>query len=185
MWSVRLLIDLSKGTSPRRETSCYVVHDRSCRSVPLGLLPLLYEWREFRRLDDRPGLENHLLAILSDDDVVLAPVVVEGREVEPAVGAAALLAPQRGTGHSPGHDHHIPKVAAEMPAGVVDGRARRGKDLGDTPIELVELLQDRGQPRLLAKDAGVILHRGLQLGMESIRIFASRSRQVARHLTGG
>jgi hypothetical protein len=162
-----------------------VVHDRFFRSIPLGLLALLDERREVRGLDDRPRVENPLLAILADDDVVLAPVVVEGREVEPAVGTAALLAQPRGTRHSPEDDHHIPKVAAQMPARVVDGRTRRCNDLGDTPVEFVELIQDRGQPCFVAKDAGVLVHRGLQLGMESIWIFDSRSRQVARHLAAG
>src|ERR1700733_14683280 len=172
MWSVRLLIARSKGASPRRETSFYVVHDRFFQSIPLALLALLDERHEFVCRDDRPGLELHLLALVADDDVVLTPVAVERREVEPAVGAAALLAHERGTRHSPGDNQHVAKVAAEMPAGVVDGGARRGKDLGDTPVELVELIQDRGQSRLVAKDAGVVLHRGLQLGVESIRILA-------------
>src|SRR6476646_5541501 len=102
MWSVRLVNDRSKGASPRRETSCHVVHDRFLGSVPLGLLPLRYERREVCCLHDRPGLENHLLTILAHDNVVLAPIIIEGRKVEPAVGAAAFLAPQRRARHSPG-----------------------------------------------------------------------------------
>src|SRR5450755_3049273 len=142
MRSVRLLIDRSTGASARREASCYVVHDRLFGGVSLGLLSLLNERREICCLDDRPGLELHLLAILADDDVVLAPVVIKGGEVKPAVGAAALVAQQRGTRDRPGDEQHVAKVAAEMPAGVIGGRARRGNDRADTPVELVELIED-------------------------------------------
>jgi hypothetical protein len=43
-------------------------------------------------------------------DIAESEATLVRSEVGPAVGTAALLAPQRGTRHSPGDDQHVPKV---------------------------------------------------------------------------
>ena len=72
-----------------------------------------------------------------------------------------------------------------MPSGVVDLCARRGRHLRGAVVVLCEPIEDGAQAALVAKDAGVSLHRGLQLSMESIWILASGPRQEASHLVGG
>ena len=120
-------------------------------------------------------LDDHALGRLADDVVVLAPVVVVGGEVEPAVCAAALAPGQRCARDRLRDDQHVAQVAAEVPARVVGRGTGTGARGRGARLQLLEPADGRAQPGLVAEDADVLLHRVLELVVQPVGVLVARA----------
>ena len=134
-----------------------------------------------RRRPSRPGAARPPCPsrVPADDDVVLAPVVVVVREVEPAVRAAALVAQRARRARPPRRTiEHVAQVAAEVPAGVVaplvPAGARRRRRAASAPRSPATAAVSPASSRKIPTSS---LHRRLQLGVERVRILVARSRR--------